>query len=64
MPEAITGNESEYFAVLFGHLASLMRAKMIIMIRFHDAVLPDFSRFSADSDDRLNFFTDPRHGRY
>ena len=28
-------------------------------------MLPDFSRFPADSDDYLNaFFTDPRHGRY
>jgi len=43
----------------FGHLASLVWA---ILGRFHDSVLPDFSRFPAGSDDYLNvFFTDPRH---
>ncbi len=48
----------------FGHLASLVWAKLILG-RFRDAVLPDFSRFPAGSDDYLNaFFTDPRHGRY
>ena len=48
----------------FGHLASLVWAKLILG-RFRDAVLPDFSRFPACSDDYLNaFFTDPRHGRY
>ena len=35
---------------------------------FRDAVLPDFSRFPAGSDDYLNAFftdcTDPCHGRY
>ncbi len=49
----------------FGHLASLVLAKLILLGRFRDAVLPDFSRFPAGSDDYLNaFFTDPRHGRY
>ena len=48
----------------FGHLASLVWAKLILG-RFRDAVLPDFSGFPAGSDDYLNaFFTDPRHGRY
>jgi hypothetical protein len=48
----------------FGHLASLVWAKLILG-RFRDAVLPDFSRFPAGSDDYLSaFFTDPRHGRY
>ena len=48
----------------FGHLASLVWEKLILG-RFRDAVLPDFSRFSAGSDDYLNaFFTDLRHGRY
>ena len=48
----------------FGHLASLVWAKLILG-RFRDAVLPDFSRFPAGSDDYLNaFFTDPCHGRY
>ena len=48
----------------FGHLASLVWAKLILG-RFRDAVLPDFSRFPAGSDDNLNaFFTDPRHERY
>jgi hypothetical protein len=48
----------------FGHLASLVWAKLILG-RFRDAVLPDFSRFPAGSDDYLNaYFTDPRHGRY
>ena len=48
----------------FGHLASLVWAKLILG-RFRDAVLPDFSRFPAGSDDYLNaFFTYPRHGRY
>ena len=48
----------------FGHLASLVWAKLILG-RFPDAVLPDFSRFPAGSDDYLNtFFTDPHHGRY
>ena len=48
----------------FGDLASLVWAKLILG-RFRDAVLPDFSRFPASSDDYLNaFFTDPRHGRY
>ena len=47
----------------FGHLVSLVWAKLILG-RFRDAVLPDFSRFPAGSDDNLNaFFTDPRHGR-
>ncbi len=44
----------------FGHLASLVWAKLILG-RFRDAVLPDFSRLPAGSDDYLNaFFTDPR----
>jgi hypothetical protein len=48
----------------FGHLASLVSAKLILG-RFRDAVLPDFSRFPAGSDDSLNaLFTDPRNGRY
>ena len=48
----------------FGHFASLVWAKLILG-RFRDAVLSDFSRFPAGSDDYLNaFFTDPRHGRY
>ena len=48
----------------FGHLASLVWAKLILG-RFRDAVLPDFSRFHGGSDDYLNaFFTDPRPGRY
>ena len=48
----------------FGLLASLVWAKLILG-RFRDAVLPDFSRFPAGSDDYLNaFFTDFRHGRY
>ena len=48
----------------FGHLVSLVWAKLILG-RFRDAVLPDFSRFPDASDDYLNaFFTDPRHGRY
>jgi hypothetical protein len=34
----------------FGHLASLVGAKLILG-RFRDAVLPDFSRFPAGSDD-------------
>ncbi len=34
----------------FGHLASLVWAKLILG-RFRDAVLPDFSRFPAHSDD-------------
>jgi hypothetical protein len=34
----------------FGHLASLLWAKLILG-RFRDAVLPDFSRFPAGSDD-------------
>ena len=43
----------------FGHLASLVWAKLILG-RFRDAVLPDFSRFPAGSDDCLSaFFTDP-----
>ena len=46
----------------FGHLASLVWAKLILG-RFRDAVLPDFSRFPIGSGDYLNaFFTDPRHG--
>ena len=45
----------------FGHLAFLVWAKLILG-RFRDAVLPDFSGFPAGSDDYLNaFFTDPRH---
>ena len=49
---------------LFGHLASLAWAKLILG-RFRDAVLPDFSRFPAGHGDCLNaLFTDPRHGRY
>ena len=48
----------------FCHLASLVWAKLILG-RFRDAVLPDFSQFLAGSDDYLNaFFTDPRHGKY
>ena len=51
----------------FGHLASLVWAKLILG-RFRDAVLPNYSRFPAGSDDYLNylyaFFTDPRHGRH
>ena len=44
--------------------ASLVWAKLILG-RFRDAVLPDFSRFPACSGDDLNaFFTDPSHGRY
>ncbi len=39
------------------------RDSKLILGRFRDAVLPDFSRFRAGSDDNLNaFFTDPRHG--
>ena len=34
----------------FGHLASLVWAKLILG-RFRDAVSPDFSRFPAGSDD-------------
>ena len=46
----------------FGHLASLVWAKLILG-RLRDAVLPDFSRFPARSDDYLNaFFTDPAMG--
>ena len=46
----------------FGHLASLVWAKLILG-RFRDAVLPDFPRFPAGSDDYLNaFFTDPVMG--
>ena len=49
----------------FGHLTSLVVWAKLILGRFRDAVLPDFSRFPAGSDDNLNaFFTDPRHGRY
>ena len=40
----------------FGHLASLVWAKLILG-RFRDAVLPDFSRFPAGSDDYLNAFS-------
>ena len=41
------------------------RLAKLILGRFPDAVLPDFSRFPAGFDDYLNvFFTDPRHGRY
>ena len=48
----------------FGHLASLVWAKLILG-RFRDTVFPDFSRFPAGSDDYLNaFFDDPSHGRY
>ena len=48
----------------FGDSASLVWAKLILG-RFRDAILPDFSRLPAGSDDYLNaFFTDPRHGRY
>ena len=48
----------------FGHLSSLDWANLILS-RFRDAVLPDFSLFPAGSDDYLNaFFTDPRHRRY
>ena len=48
----------------FGHLASLVWAKLIL-VRFRDAVLPDFSRFPAGSDDFLaeRVFSDLRHGR-
>ena len=46
----------------FGHFASLVWAMIqakLILGRFRDAVLPDFSRFPAGSDDYLNaFFTD------
>ena len=57
------GNEPAYFDISYCHLASLVWAKLILG-RFRDAVLPDFSRFPAGSDDYLNaFFTDPRHGR-
>ena len=46
----------------FGHLASLVWAKLILG-RFHDALLFDFSRFPAGSDDFLNaFFTVSRLG--
>ena len=49
----------------FGHLASLVWAKLILGRFRGDTVLPDFSRFPAGSDDYLYaFFTDPRHGRY
>ena len=48
----------------FGHLASLVWAKLILG-RFRDAVLHDFSRFLAGSFDYLYaLFNDPRHGRY
>jgi hypothetical protein len=40
----------------FCHLASLVWAKLILG-RFRDAVLPDYSRFPADSDDYLNLFS-------
>ena len=43
----------------FGHLASLVWAELILG-RFRDAVLPDFSRFPAGFDDYQDaFFTDP-----
>jgi len=53
------------FSLNFGHLASLVWANLILG-RFRDAVLPDFSRFFlVHSDDYLNaFFSDPRYGRY
>ena len=58
------GYEPAYFVSHFGHLASLVWAKLILG-RFRDAVFTDFSRFPAGSDDCLNaLFTDPRHGRY
>ena len=61
---ATLNNEPAYFAVSFWSLDSLVRAKLILG-RFRDAVLPDFSRFPAVSDDYLSaFFTDPRHRRY
>ena len=40
----------------FGHLASLVWAKLILG-RFRDAMLPDFSRFPAGSGDYLNAFS-------
>ncbi len=40
----------------FGHLASLVWTKLILD-RFRDAVLPDFSRYPAGSDDYLNAFS-------
>ncbi len=39
----------------FGNLTSLVWAKLILG-RIRDAVLPDFSRFSAGSDDYFNAF--------
>ena len=63
--DAFPGNEPAHILVShFGHLASLVWAKLILG-RFPNAVLPDFSRFPAGSNDHLNaFFTDTRHGRY
>ena len=40
----------------FGQLASLVWAKLILG-RFRDAVLPDFYRFPAGSDENLNAFS-------
>ena len=48
--------------ILVSHLASLMLAKLILG-RFRDVLLPDFSRFPAGSDDyHIAFFCYPRHG--
>ena len=55
--------DSFLFAIKIAE-ASLVWAKLILG-RFRDAVLPDFSRFPAGSNDYLDvFFTDPCHERY
>ena len=64
-PEARVGNEQTYFSIAFWSLGFFGAWAKLILGRLGDAVLPDFSRFPAGSDDYLNaFFTDPRHGRY
>ena len=43
-PEAHVGNEPAHLVSHFGHLASLVWAKLILG-RFRDAMIPDSSRF-------------------
>ena len=66
-PKLALAIDRHFLVYHFDHLANMMWAKLILR-RFRDAMLPDFSRFPASSDDFLNsFFTDPRqarHGRY
>ena len=51
-----------YYSVSFGHVASLVLAKLNLCPLLRDAVFPNSARFLADY---LNtFFNDLHHGRY